>query len=198
MTRISDFDQSVHLPPGLTITAIRKSIDYIERELAELVEIYFEQMNVFSAIVGIFGTLALDHNSVYEKVRHTGIAQTRFPDLCHRSSGRRSNPRHCLESKASKRPWAVQSHYDHEGWYMIWRYLVDPTESIERGKPVIIWRIDVVYLTKDDWKYEEAAQVQPGEDEHPRLASKRPRDVLRGAQFTSVQIFDCSPATGSY
>jgi hypothetical protein len=31
---------------------------------------------------------------------------------------------------------------------------VDPTESSEPGKPVIVWRVDVAFLTKDDWKYE--------------------------------------------
>jgi hypothetical protein len=39
MARSDDFDDSVPLPPGLTITAIRKSIEYIERELADLLEI---------------------------------------------------------------------------------------------------------------------------------------------------------------
>jgi hypothetical protein len=180
MADTSDFDRTVELPPGLTITAIRKSIGYIERELAELVDIYFEQMNVFSAIVGIFGTLALDHNSVYEKVRHTGIAQTRFPDLCHRTSGRRSNPTYCLESKASKRPWAVQSHYDHEGWYVVWRYLVDPTESIERGKPVIIWRVDVVYLKKEDWKYEGTRASAAGGGRTPTFGVKAAAKRLKG------------------
>ena len=58
MARKSDFNQGVELPPGLDIAAIRRAVDYIERELAELVEIYFEQANVFSAIVGIFGTKA--------------------------------------------------------------------------------------------------------------------------------------------
>lgn len=153
MARTEDFDKSVALPPGLTIAAIKKSVEYIERELSTFVEIYMEQMNVFSAIVSIFGTLALDRHSVYEKVRHIDIAQTRFPDLCRRGS-KTSYSKHCLESKASKRPWAIQSHYDHEGWYVVWRYLVDPTETIEAKKSVIIWRVDVVYLTKDDWKYE--------------------------------------------
>ena len=40
---------------GLTITAIQKAIEYIEKGLADLVEIYLEQANVFSAIVGIYG-----------------------------------------------------------------------------------------------------------------------------------------------
>jgi hypothetical protein len=63
-------------------------------------------------------------------------------------------PNECLESKASKRPWTLQSHYDHPGWYIIWRYLVDSTMSLEPGRPVIIWRVDVIFLQKDDWKYE--------------------------------------------
>lgn len=153
MARSEDLDKSVILPPGLTIAGIKKSVEFIERELANFVEIYMEQMNVFSAIVGIFGTLALDRNSVYEKVRHLDISQTRFPDLCRRGS-KTNQTKHCLESKTSKRPWAIQSHYDHEAWYIIWRYPVDPTETIEAKKPVIIWRIDIVYLTKEDWKYE--------------------------------------------
>ena len=38
----------------------------------------------------------------------------------------------------------------------MWRYLIDKTESIEPGKPVIIWRVDVVYLEESDWKYEKS------------------------------------------
>lgn len=36
------FDRSVPLPAGLTIAALRKTIDYVERELAELVDLYYE------------------------------------------------------------------------------------------------------------------------------------------------------------
>lgn len=61
MARKEDFDTSVPLPPGLSLVAIRKAVDY-------------------------------------------------------------------LESKASKWVWAIQSHYDHPGWYIVWRYLVDQTE----------------------------------------------------------------------
>ncbi len=81
MVRKDDFDKGVPLPPGLTIAAIRNAVDYIERQLAELVEVYFEQANVFSGLVGIYGTKALDANSVYEKHRHVDLAQQRFPDL---------------------------------------------------------------------------------------------------------------------
>jgi len=154
MVRKGDFDSSVPLPPGLTITAVRKAIEFVEREVAELVELYFEQANVFSAVVGIYATRALDANSVYEKSRHLDVAQQRFPDLKRRGSGSRPSPQQSLECKASKRPWAVQSHYDHPGWYVVWRYLVDPTCSLEKDRPVIIWRVDIAFVGKRDWKYE--------------------------------------------
>jgi len=180
MARNQDLNSSVALPPSLTITAIRKSIEYIERELTDFVDIYFEQKNVFSAVVGIFGTRALDRHSVYEKVRHTDIAQTRFPDLCRRGCGTARSPRDCLESKGSIRPWAIQSHYDHEGWYIVWRYLVDPTQSIEPNKPIIIWRVDVVYLTKSDWKYEKSTAGEAGGGRTPTFGVKSPAAKLKG------------------
>lgn len=154
MVRMGDFNDAVPLPPNLTVTAIRKAMEYIERELAELVGVYYEQANVFSALVGIYGAKALDANSVYEKSRNIDVAQQRFPDLRRRGSGDKPSPNECLESKASKRPWALQSHYNHSGWYIVWRYLVDPTMALEMGKPVIIWRVDVIFLQKTDWKYE--------------------------------------------
>jgi hypothetical protein len=102
MARKEDFNPEVPLPPGMEVGAIRRAINYMEKELAELVDIYFEQANVFSALVGIFGTRALDSFSNYEKHRHAHTAQQRFPDLCRR--GARADPSHCLESKGSKRP----------------------------------------------------------------------------------------------
>ena len=162
MDRDDWFDANVSLPSGLTISSVRRSVEYVERELAELVEIYFEQMNVFSAIVGIFGTKALDSVSNYEKHRHIDTAQQRFPDLIRRGSGLNPSPEDSLESKASKRPWALQSHYDHPGWYIVWRYLVDSTETLETDKPVIIWRVDVAFLEKSDWQYE-ASRAGPSQ-----------------------------------
>jgi len=154
MVRNTDFNKSIPMPPGLTITAIWKAIEYVERELADLIELYFEQANIFSALVGIYATKALDANSVYEKQRHADLAQQRFPDLKKRGSGAKPAARQSLECKASKRPWAVQSHYDHSGWYIIWRYLIDPTCSLERNRPIIIWRVDITFIEKEDWKYE--------------------------------------------
>jgi len=179
MVQGSDFDRSADLPPGLTITAIRKAIEYVERDLADFVEVYLEQANVFSALVGIFATKALDANSVYEKHRHTDVAQTRFPDLKKRGSGPDPSPNHCLECKASKRPWAVQSHYDHPGWYIIWRYLVDPTCSLEPGKPVIIWRVDVAFFESSDWKYEGSGAGAEGGGRTHTFGIKRPATRLK-------------------
>ena len=156
MARKQDFHYDVPLPPGLTIEAIKRAIEFMEKELADLVEVYMEQSNVFSAIVGIMGTRALDQVSNYEKHRNVDTAQQRFPDLKRRGTGRNPRPIDCLESKGSKRPWAIQAHYNHAGWYIVWRYLVDTTESIEPDRPVIIWRVDVIFLEESDWKYEKS------------------------------------------
>jgi hypothetical protein len=55
------------LPKGLTEVHIRKAVDYVERETAELVDLYFEQANIFSAIVGIFDVKALHAVGPYKK-----------------------------------------------------------------------------------------------------------------------------------
>ena len=141
------------LPKNLTQLHIERAVEHIEREAADLVDLYLEQANVFSAIVGIFGTRALHAVSPYKKHKHPDVAQQRFPDLS--LGGKLSPPPElALESKGSLRPWAIQSHYDHSGWYVVWRYLVDLTKSIKPGHPVVIWRVDVVFLTSANWKYE--------------------------------------------
>lgn len=141
------------LPKGLEQLHIEKAVDYVERRSEEVVELYREQANVFSGIVGIFGVKALDAFSPFKKHKHPDVAQSRFPDL---SLGGKLNPppQQALESKGSTRPWAVQSHYNHAGWYIIWRYVVDPTRTFKPDREVIVWRVDVVFLTEDDWKYE--------------------------------------------
>ena len=180
MVRPEDFDKSVALPPGLDTTAIRRSIEYIERNLPELLDLYFEQANIFSAVVGMYGTRALDSQSIYEKSRHSHTAQQRFPDLKHRNAPDPPAPEQSLESKASKRPWALQSHYDHPGWYIVWRYLVDVTEGIEPAHPVIIWRVDVVFLNRDDWKYESSTAGAAGGGRTHTFGLKLPATRLRG------------------
>jgi hypothetical protein len=196
MARRDDFNSSVPLPPGLDITAIRRAIDYIERELADLVELYYEQANVFSALVGIYGTKALDSVSNYEKHRHIDTAQQRFPDLRRRGSGQKPSPHESLESKGSKRPWAIQSHYDHPGWYIVWRYLVDSTESLERSKPVIIWRVDIIFLKKSDWKYERSGAGEAGGGRTHTFGVKNVAQKLKGKavyQRNDVIIRDGKP-----
>ena len=165
----------------------------MEKELAVLVDIYYEQANVFSAVVGIFGTRALDSVSNYEKHRNADTAQQRFPDLKRRGSGPNPAPQDCLESKASKRPWAIQSHYDHPGWYIIWRYLVDPTETLKPQCPVVIWRVDVIFLEKTDWKYERSTASEAGGGRTHTFGVKNPATKLRGAavfERTDIVIRD--------
>ena len=81
------------------------------------------------------------------------MAQQRFPDLS--LKGKLDPPAtEALESKGSTRPWAIQSHYDHPGWYIVWRYGIDPTKRMKRGRTVLIWRVDIPFLEKECWKYE--------------------------------------------
>ena len=125
-------------------------------------DIYFEQPNLFNGLVGTYGTRAFDSTSVYEKHRNRDLAAQRFPDLRRRGSGDPPSPGDSLESKASIRAWALQAHYDHPGWYIVWRYLIDSTGAYEPNRPVIIWRVDVVFLEKDDWKYEGSGASSAG------------------------------------
>jgi hypothetical protein len=69
------------LPKSLQLIHITKAIDFIEERAQKLVELYFEQANVFSGVVGILGVRALDSFSPYKRHKHPDIAQQRFPDL---------------------------------------------------------------------------------------------------------------------
>jgi hypothetical protein len=138
---------------GLSVLHIKKAIDWIERELADLADLYQEQANVFSGLVGMFGVRALHAFSPYKRHKHPDVFQQRFPDLSLQGK-LNPPPKEALESKGSTRPWALQSHYDHAGWYIVWRYTIDPTKTIKEGRELVIWRVDVVFLEKTDWKYE--------------------------------------------
>lgn len=126
------------------------------------------------------GVKALDALSPYKRHKHPDIAQQRFPDL---SLGGKLNPppQLALESKGSTRAWAIQSHYDHPGWYIVWRYLVDPTRTIKSGRPVVIWRVDVVYLKKEDWKYEKSSAGDKGGGRTHTFGVKLPAAKLANA-----------------
>ena len=174
------FDRAVPLPPDLKIAHIRNAIEYIEKQAAQFVDVYFEQANVFSALIGIFGVRALDSISPYKRHKHPDVAQQRFPDL---SLKGRLNPapEYALESKGTRRNWELQSHYDHPGWYIVWRYMIDQTKTVKHGKPAVIWRVDVPFLRSEDWKYEgSTAKEGKGGRTHTfgvRSASK----IMRGA-----------------
>ncbi len=147
------------MPPKLAVSHIRNAIAYIEEKAEDLTDLYYEQANVFSGVIGILGIKALHSFSPYKRHKHPDVAQQRFPDL---SLGGRLNPppKLALESKGSIRPWAVQSHYNHAGWYVIWRYVVDPTKRMKPGRCVAIWRVDLPFLCQDNWKYEGSTAQQ--------------------------------------
>jgi hypothetical protein len=168
------------LPKNLSQLHIKKGVDYVEKQAADLVDLYYEQANIFSGIVGILGVKALHAVSPYKKHKHPDVAQQRFPDLS--LNGKLSpHPSEALESKGSTRPWAIQSHYDHPGWYVVWRYMVDPTESIKPGRPVVIWRVDVVFLEKKDWKYEGSKAGARGGGRTHTFGISNPATKLRNA-----------------
>jgi len=168
------------LPRDLKPIHIKRAVAYIEKHTADLVDLYLEQANVFSAIVGIFGVKGLHAVSPYKKHKHPDVAQQRFPDLSLRGE---INPpaKQALESKGSTRPWAIQSHYNHPGWYIVWRYLVDTTESIKPGHPVVIWRVDVVFLKTKDWKYEGSTAKKGKGGRTHTFGVSQPADKLAGA-----------------
>lgn len=174
------FDHSTPLPSGLKVAHIRAAIDFIEREGEDLVDVYYEQANVFSGLMGILGTRGLDALSPYKKHKHPDVAQQRFPDL---SLDGRLNPppKHALESKGTTRAWALQSHYNHAGWYIVWRYLVDPTKSVKPGRSIVVWRVDVASLKAADWKYEGSGAREGRGGRTHTFGVKQPSHVFKQA-----------------
>lgn len=147
-------NNGVALPRGLTAAHVNRVVASVEHEAEQFADVYFEQANVFSALVGIFATRAFSALTVYEKPRHTDLAQQRFPDLKRRGASDPPPPDDSLEIKASIRPWALQAHYDHPGWYCVLRYLIDPSRTIEAGQYAVVWRVHIARLEQTDWKYE--------------------------------------------
>ncbi len=174
------FDRLVPLPPGLTIAHVRNAIEFVEEKAEELIDLYFEQANIFSGVIGILGVRALDSLSPYKRHKHPDIAQQRFPDLSLR--GRLDPPPiESLESKGSTRPWAIQSHYNHPGWYIVWRYGIDPTKRMKRGKSVLVWRVDIPFLREEHWKYEGSRAAEGHGGRTHTFGVKNPATVITGA-----------------
>ena len=172
------FDRATPLPPELKTSHIREAIVHVEDKAAELSDIYFEQANVFSGIIGILGIQALHALSPYKKHKHPDIAQQKFPDLSLR--GRLNPPpEQAVESKGSTRVWALQSHYNHPGWYVVWRYAVDPTRRLKPGKLVAIWRVDVAFLNQEHWKYEGSTAAEGHGGRTHTFGVRLPSKVLR-------------------
>ena len=183
------FNRDVALPPGLTVGQLGRVVSAVENEVEQFVDVYFEQANVFSALVGIFAARAFSALTVYEKPRHSDLAQQRFPDLKRRGSAYPPSANDSLEVKASLRPWPVQAHYDHSGWYCIIRYLVDPTGTIEPGRHLVVWRVHVAFLEQNDWKYEGSSAGAGGGGRTHTFGVIRPATRFRGsAAFSRPDI----------
>lgn len=181
MPRNSDgFDPGVPLPQGLTVAHLRPAIRYVEKRAESFIDLYYEQANLFSALIGILGTRALHSFSPYKRHKHPDVAQLRFPDLS--LDGRLDPPpKQALESKGSIRPWAIQSHYDHPGWYIVWRYTLDPTKTLKRRAIVPIWRVDVCFIARHVWKYEPSKAREGGGGRTHTFGVREPRKVLLSA-----------------
>lgn len=52
--------------------------------------------------------------------------------------------------------------------------------SLEENKPVIIWRVDVAYLEKEDWKYEGSTAGAGGGGRTHTFGVKNPASKLKG------------------
>lgn len=168
------------MPKSLETVHIDRAVEWIEEQTSDLVDLYYEQANVFSGIVGMFGAKALAAFSPYKRHKHPDVAQQRFPDLS--LAGKIDPPpEEAVESKGSIRPWAVQSHFDHPGWYIIWRYTVDPTRMLKPDHEVVIWRVDVAFLRKEDWKYEGSKAGISGGGRTHTFGLRRPASKLKDA-----------------
>ena len=179
------FDREVPLPPDLKISHVRKAIEYIEREATEVLEVYFEQANVFSGLVGIFGVRALHSLSPYKKHKHPDVAQQRFPDM---SLGGKLNPppEQALESKGTTRPWTLQSHYNHAGWYIVWRYLVDPPRSSRPENQWLSGGSTLPSFARRTGSTKEARRAKAGVAEPIRSASSTLQIVSRPPWFIAI------------
>jgi hypothetical protein len=149
------------LPDGLTAAIIRDAVVIVEMKANLVPELYEVQPSVFSSAMSTFGVYALDQIGPYRR-----LVATKYPDLAMNGIG--------LESKASTREWAVQSHYNHAGWYVIWRYSV--REGVAK-----VFRVDVVLLEERHWRYEPSTAREGKGGRTHTFRVLRPAVVLRHA-----------------
>ena len=189
------FDSTVKRPPGLTIPHIRAAINFVEERAEDLIDLYYEQANIFSGVVGILGVRALDSLTPYKRHKHPDTAQQRFPDLS--LKGQLNPPAiEALESKGSTRPWSIQSHYNHAGWYIVWRYGVDPTKTMKAPRRVFIWRVDLPFLSEGHWKYEGSKAAHGKGGRTHTFGVSNPKEAVRKAivyQASTVRLSGGKP-----
>jgi hypothetical protein len=65
----------VPLPKDLKPIHIARAVEYVETQTADLIDLYLEQANVFSAIVGLFCVKGLHAVSQCKKHNHPDVAQ---------------------------------------------------------------------------------------------------------------------------
>jgi len=67
----------------------------------------------------------------------------------------------------------------HPGWYIVWRYAVDDTKRLKPGKIAAIWRVDVIFLRQEDWKYEGSKAAEGLGGRTHTFGIKLPAKLLR-------------------
>ena len=63
----------------------------------------------------------------------------------------------------------------------MWRYAVDQTKRLKAGKIAAIWRVDVVFLHAEDWKYEGSKAAEGRGGRTHTFGIKNPATHLRGS-----------------
>ena len=58
---------------------------------------------------------------------------------------------------------------------------------MKRGREVVVWRVDVVFLDKADWKYEGSSASQAGGGRTHTFGLKNPATKLRNAAVYSLK-----------
>jgi hypothetical protein len=58
--------------------------------------------------------------------------------------------------------------------------------SIKSGRPVVIWRVDVVFLYKEDWKYEKSSAGAGAGGRTHTFGVKNPATKLKDAVAYSL------------
>jgi hypothetical protein len=62
---------------------------------------------------------------------------------------------------------------------------VDTTESIKKGCPVVVWRVDVAFFAAKDWKYEgSTAKKGKGGRTHTFGISSPAKKLIGAAAYT--------------